>query len=242
VRLRILGTRGNIQISAPGHVKHSGILIDNRLLLDVGEKEYLNYRPRWIFITHLHSDHMAVEAGANLKRVLIYAPESSRLIPKAEIVSSKAVVVGPYEVTPIPTVHSQRVKSVGYVVRSGTEKIFYSSDMIRIESDYHRLLQNLDLVITEGSFIRSKGLVRIEAETGEPFGHNGIPDLVEFFSQFTRRIIITHLGTWYFKDIAKSRTKIESFSNRVRITPAYDGMAIDLRAIKRAQQSSEVAA
>jgi hypothetical protein len=46
--------------------------------------------------------------------------------------------------------------------------------MIRIDSKQHRLLRNLDLVITEGSFIRSNGLVRIDAQTGEPLGHNGI--------------------------------------------------------------------
>ena len=279
MRLRILGTRGNIEVSAPGHVKHSGILIDDHLLLDVGEKEYLKYRPRWIFITHLHSDHMALEAGDIPKRVSIYAPESSRSIPTAQIVSSSPVIVGPYTVTPVPTIHSQRVKSVGYVVQTGA-KVFYSSDMVRIEPKYHRLLRDLDLVITEGSFIRSKGLIRIETETGAPFGHNGIPDLVEFFSQFSRRIIITHFGTWFFKDTTKSRKKIESFSherlrakrkadrpqhkqmqarreaqaqhragpregaaiksNGVRVIPAYDGMPVDLTALKGGQQTFEV--
>src|SRR5258705_13826702 len=37
MRVRILGTHGNIEASAPSHVKHSGILIDARLLLGIGE-------------------------------------------------------------------------------------------------------------------------------------------------------------------------------------------------------------
>jgi ribonuclease BN (tRNA processing enzyme) len=217
------------------------VLIDDRLLLDAGEKEYLKYRPRWIFITHLHSDHMALGADDIPKGVSIYAPEIPRSIPMAQI-TSKAVVVGRYTVTPVPTVHSHRVRSVGYVVQTGADKVFYSSDMVRIEPKYHRLLRHLDLVITEGSFIRSRGLVRIESGTGEPFGHNGIPDLIEFFSRFSRRIIVTHFGTWFFKNVSKSRQKIESFSDSVRVIPAYDGMVVDLTAIKRGQRPFEMAA
>jgi hypothetical protein len=256
VQLTILGTRGNIDVSAPGHFKHSGILVDDRLLLDAGEKEYMKYHPRWIFITHLHSDHMALEAKDVPKSASIFAPQTSPLIPAMQIVSSRTVAAGAYTVMPIPTVHSHRVKSVGYVIQRGPEKVFYSSDMVRIDSKYHRQLRNLDLVVTEGSFIRSGGLVRIDAATGEPFGHNGIPDLIEFFSRFTDRIVITHFGTWFFKNVAKSRQKIESFSrerlqtqapreaqarqraasregaaiksNDVRVVPAYDGMNIDL--------------
>jgi hypothetical protein len=100
--------------------------------------------------------------------------------------------------------------------------------MVRIERRYHRLLENLDLVITEGSFIRSKGLVRVDPATGQPFGHNGIPDLVKLFSRFTRFIVITHFGTWFFKDVAKSQQKLESLGNGVRVIAAYDGMNLDV--------------
>jgi ribonuclease BN (tRNA processing enzyme) len=228
VRVRILGTRGNIEAFAPRHMKHSGVLIDDCLLLDVGEKEFLNYRPRCIFITHLHPDHAALIEAKDIRiNTPVYAPEIWRILPGVQVVS-KPVVVGLYTVTPVPTVHSQHVKSVGYIIQKGKQKLFYSSDMIRIESKYHRLLRGLDLVITEGSFIRSKGLIRLDARTREPFGHNGIPDLVKFFSGFTHCIIVTHFGTWYFRDIPKSRRKIESLSNGVRVIPAYDGMFLDV--------------
>jgi len=152
MRLGILGTRGKTKVSVRRHLKHSGILIDERVLLDIGEKEYLDYRPKWIFITHLHSDHMALNAGDIPQSLPVYAPEASRLLPSIHIVS-KPVAVGSFTITPVPTVHSQRVKSVGYIVQKGAERIFYSSDMISIERKYHRLLRNLDLVITEGSFM-----------------------------------------------------------------------------------------
>ncbi len=59
MRLKILGTQGNIPLSAPRYSRHSGILVDTRILLDLGEPAYLRYRPRRIFITHLHPDHAA---------------------------------------------------------------------------------------------------------------------------------------------------------------------------------------
>ena len=225
MRLRILGTRGNIQKFAPRYFKHSGILIDDCLLLDAGEKEFLKYRPQWIFVTHLHPDHAALKPGDIPKDIPVYAPEISPILPGAQRVSDP-VVVGSYTVTPIPTVHSQHVKSVGYVVQRGKQKIFYSSDMIRIESKYHRLLRGMNLIITDGSFMRSKGLIRLDARTREPFGHNGIPDLVKFFSAFTDCIVVTHFGTWFFRDISKSCQKVESLGNSVRVIPAYDGMLL----------------
>jgi ribonuclease BN (tRNA processing enzyme) len=195
----------------------------------LGEREFLNYRPRWIFITHLHPDHAALIKPEDIPiNIPVYAPEISPILAGVQMVS-KPVAVGLYTVTPIPTVHSRHVKSVGYIIRKGKQKIFYSSDMIRIESKYHRLLRGLDLVITDGSFIRSKGLVRLDARTREPSGHNGIPDLVKFFSRFTQCIIVTHFGTWYFRDISKSRRQIKSLSDGVRVIPAYDGMCLSVR-------------
>jgi hypothetical protein len=69
------------------------------------------------------------------------------------------------------------------------ERFLYSSDLVKIRPRFHRLLKDLDLVITEGSFIRSKGLIRKDKKTGLPIGHNGIPDLVGFFRRYTKRIV-----------------------------------------------------
>ena len=82
-------------------------------------------------------------------------------------------------------------------------------------------------MITEGSFVRSKGLIRKDTKTGLPIGHNGIPDLVRFFSRYTNRIVITHFVRWFFKDIPHARQKIESFGNRVKVMAAYDGAVFD---------------
>jgi hypothetical protein len=44
-----------------------------------------------------------------------------------------------------------------------------------------------------------------------------------------RHIVITHFGTWFFKNVAASERKLESLGNVVRVITAYDGMHLDVR-------------
>lgn len=223
----ILGTRGNINPSAPSYGRHSGILIDRRVLLDFGETAYLDYRPRHIFITHLHDDHAAFMRASVTPNADMYVPEPTTKLPNARVIS-KPLQVGSYRIVPVPTVHSHRLRSVGYVVQHGGRSFFYSSDMISIDRRYHRRFRGVDMVITEGSFIRSGGLIRADPESGERFGHAGIPDLVRFFKPFTQTIVITHFGSWFYKDIAASIRKVEALGDGTRVIAAYDGFTIGL--------------
>jgi ribonuclease BN (tRNA processing enzyme) len=227
VLVTILGTRGNIRSSAPGYSKHSGVLVDGVILLDCGEKEYMELHPKYVFITHFHQDHAAIGAGDVPPGTAIWAPEKSTRFPMIRIIS-KPLRIGAYLITPVPTVHSQQVKSVGYLVEKNRRRFLFTSDLVTIKQRFRSDFKHLDLVITDGSFLRSKGLVRRAVRTGSPIGHNGIPDLIKFFSQFTKTIVITHYGTWFFKDIAASRRKIESLDGGVRILAAYDGMQLNV--------------
>jgi ribonuclease BN (tRNA processing enzyme) len=232
VLITILGTRGNVESVARRYSKHSGILVDGLILLDAGETGYLKLHPKYVFITHLHPDHAALEAHDVHKGIEIYAPESSPRLPMIRVIS-QPVRVGAYTVIPIPTVHSQRVKSVGYLVENNGERFLYTSDLVKIKPRFQRLLSGLDLVVTDGSFIRSKGMIRKDTKTGLPMGHNGIPDLVRFFCRYTNRIVITHFGTWFFKDIAHSRRRIQSFGDGLEVIAAYDGMRLTARSADR---------
>jgi glyoxylase-like metal-dependent hydrolase (beta-lactamase superfamily II) len=75
--IQILGTRGEIELSAPNHLKHSGMLIDDKILIDVGEKKYLKLNPDVIFITHLHPDHAFFLKRNKQARISVpvFAPE-----------------------------------------------------------------------------------------------------------------------------------------------------------------------
>jgi len=232
MRIEILGTKGKHEKSAPKHSNRAGILIDDKILFDLGEKEYLEYHPEYIFLTHLHPDHaIFVEEDIGQVDVPIYAPEKSDEEVNLNVVKEK-VEINSYSITPIPTHHSKLVDSVAYLIEDDqNKKLLYTGDLIWINKEYHNLLENLDLIIADGSFLRKGGMIRKDSETGQLFGHNGIPDLLNLLKPFTEKIIFTHFGSWFFKDIEESKRKIKSLDDlddSIEIGVAYDGMTIEL--------------
>lgn len=220
--ITILGTRGLVDDTAEKYKNHSGILIDDKILIDAGEKEYLELNPDCIFITHLHPDHAFFEEEDATIDIPVYAPEPGSV--ECTVISSfEKIDVGSYTITAIPIIHSVRVKSLGYMVEKD-KKFLYTSDLVRPAT---AVLPDMDMVITDGSFIRHHGLIR-KTLRGLQYGHNGIPDLVNLFSDITDFIVITHYGSWFYKDIEESIKKIESLGNDVTVKAAYDGMVISL--------------
>jgi len=232
MNIKILGTKGEIEASSPYHSHQSGVLIDKKLLLDLGEREFLSYKPKWIFITHLHPDHAFFirEKQTVSTKAKIYAPEKYKNININLVKPEKRIKENEYQITPIPTIHSKKVNSCCYLIQKGTKKVIYTGDMIWIKKKYHHYLKNLDLVITEGSFIRKNGLVRRDTKTGEIYGHTGIPNLLRFFRDYTDKIIFIHFGVWFFKDIKKSRQKVKSLAKKydVEVLVGYDGLKLNL--------------
>lgn len=225
MRIEFLGTRGNVERSAPYHSRHSGVLVDGEVLLDLGEGEFLE-RPGIVFITHLHPDHAFFVTEKAEIRLPVYAPEGSQRLPDLKVIEG-AVEYGGTMVTPIETHHSKKVRSVAYLV-SGEGRVLYTGDMIWIDKCHHHLLHDLDMVITDGSFIRKGGLIRKDRDTGQLFGHNGIPDLVRLFRRFTDHIVITHLGSWFFGNADEGRRKVAFLGDGVDVQVAYDGLSLEI--------------
>lgn len=218
MKIKILGTRGEIEASAPYHSRHSGVLVDKKLMFDVGEKEFLKYKPKHIFITHLHPDHA------------FFVREKEKIKYSA----LKGGRIDSYNIIAIPTVHSKKVKSRAYLIKRGRQKVLYTGDMIWINKKYHNLFKNLDLVITEGSFIRKGGMIRRDKTTGDIYGHNGIPDLINLFKRFTKHILFMHFGTWFYENTKEARKKLQELGkeNGVMVLVGYDGMEIDVNKLK----------
>jgi hypothetical protein len=128
MRLKILGTRGEILPSAPKYARHSGILIDARILLDLGEVAYLRHGPQHIFV---------------VTDAEIYLPEPTRRLPTARVMS-RPVQNGSYRIVPVPTVHSLKVRSLSYVVENRGWRVFFSSDLVSVQRRYHRRLPRLN--------------------------------------------------------------------------------------------------
>ncbi|MDW7774150.1 MAG: MBL fold metallo-hydrolase [Desulfobulbaceae bacterium] len=232
MKIKILGTRGEIEASAPYHSRHSGILINRELLFDLGEREFLGYRPDRIFFTHLHPDHaffvrLLEKAAIDIP---MYGPEPYRdegiRIRKLAL---RTVLEG-FDILPVPTMHSQRVASQAYLIEKGGKRILYTGDLAGIKGWYSRYFRHLDLVITEASFMRQGGMIRHRKESGEIFGHAGIPDLIDYFSRFCSHIVLVHFGSWFYRNIKAARQKIHrlALQHNVRIDAAHDGMEIEV--------------
>jgi len=231
MKIKILGTRGEIEPSTAYHSKHSGVLVDQKIMLDLGEPEFLKYNPKYIFITHLHPDHafFVTDQEAKIKPP-VYAPEKYKNKIQVKMLSKSGKFNG-YQIRPIPTIHSKKVKSQAYLIEKGHQRLLYTGDMIWIKKEYHNLLKNLDLVITEASFFRKGGMVRRDKETGEIFGHTGVPDLIKLFKKFSKNILLIHFGSWFYQGASKSRKKIKKLAkeHQVNLIVGYDGLTLDLK-------------
>lgn len=225
MKIRILGTRGKIEEQAPWHTKHSGILIDDRVLIDLGEEEFLDYNPSFVVFTHFHPDHaFFVRKNSKLQtEIEAYAPEISEQLENLQVVTGPFEKNG-YKFTPIPVIHSLKVKSLAYIIEKGDKRLLYTGDVAWIEKKYLEKLKTMDMVITEGSFIKKGGVIRKDKNTGKIFGHTGIPDLIKMFSPYTQHIVLTHFGAWFFKDVAEGRKKIQDLAPaNIKVEAARDG-------------------
>jgi len=229
LNIKILGTRGEIEESAPYHAKHSGLLIDDTLLLDCGDKRFLHYNPRAILITHLHPDHayfVRHHAVAPIRNFVIYAPDT---YPGLDIiVTRKPFTIGSYHITPIPTVHSLKVRSHAYLIEHNKKRILYTGDMIWIDKKYRHLLKPCNAIITEASFFKAGGMIRRDKKTGKVFGHTGVPNLIKLFAPYTPTIILIHFGAWFYKNMPRARAQIASLGKEYdrTVIAGYDGQKI----------------
>jgi ribonuclease BN (tRNA processing enzyme) len=229
MKIKVLGTRGEIEESAPRHSRHSGLLVDGRLLFDLGEKEFLDTAPERVFITHLHPDHAFFVRQPGRLGVRVFAPETRQGAPQVEIFPGKMSYRG-YSIRAVPTHHSLKVKSTAYLVEKGGERLLYTGDLFWINKEYHPLLSELDLVVTEASFIRKGGMIRRDRASGRAFGHAGVPNLIELFGKFTSNILFMHFGSWFYGDARTSRRTLAAQGRQkgVRALAGYDGYELDL--------------
>jgi ribonuclease BN (tRNA processing enzyme) len=228
MKIRVLGTRGEIEPSLPYHSRHSGVLIDDSILFDLGESEFLEYSPNYIFITHLHPDHAFFVNMKYESDIPMYAPEKHRGINIT--VPAGVLNFDEFTITPVPTHHSKKVLSTGFLLKKQGKKVLYTGDLIWINKEHQHLIENPDLIITDGSFLRTGGRIQRDKETGQIYGHGGIPDLIKLLKGFSRNFLFIHFGSWFYENTAESRRKLKELAKKeeVSIKVGYDGMEIEL--------------
>lgn len=225
MKIKILGTRGEIDETVQWHSRHSGVLIDEKFMLDLGEEEFLSYNPSFVVFTHLHPDHaFFVRSKNELKQKIdAFAPEKSDEIDSVTVVNEPFEKLS-YKFTPIPTIHSLKVKSQAYIIEKNGKRLLYTGDMAWMLKEYQENLGKLDMVITEASFFRKGGMIRRDKNSGKIFGHTGVPDLVRFFSEHTKHIVLMHFGSWFMDDVEAAREKIDDLApENVHLEVAHDG-------------------
>jgi len=230
MEIKILGSRANVEPSAPYHAKFTGLLIDELLLVDVGHPSFLEEKFRHILFTHLHPDHAYfVRDDKKFTPVVdYYAPEKHSLIPGVKTIT-EPMDIGWYHITPVPVIHSLKVKSNAYIIQRKNRRIFITGDVAWIEKKYQENFDYFDLVLTDGSWIRKGGMIRRDKESGKIFGHTGVPNLINLFQALTHRIIIIHLGSRFIKDVKQGRKKLKKYNQEgLKVEPAYDGMILKL--------------
>lgn len=228
MKIRILGTRGKIEPKAESHVNHTGFLIDEKILIDVGEEKYMDHRPKAVVFTHFHPDHafFVLDKKKFSPKVPVFGPEAHELVPNLKVISGPFEIDG-YRFNPVPVIHALRLKSLGYVIQKGQKKIFITGDVAWIEKANLAEISNMDLVITEASFIHKGG--RINRKKDRIFGHTGIPDLIRLLSPITGKIVFCHYGEWFFENKPEeSKQRIKSIEANVELIPAHDGMEIEI--------------
>ena len=224
MKIKILGTKANIKIHQKKHELFTGILIDDLILIDLGEKNFLNYKPKLILITHYHPDHAFFVKDRHVLNhtIELYGPEKNPFVPHAKIID-QTILWNNYKITPIETLHSIKVKSQGYIIEHKNKRLFFSSDIAWIKKDIQSQLGHLDAIISEASHIKKGGFI-FKNKNGELYGHTGIPDLIKIFKSHTNKIIFVHQGSWFIRDIQSGTKKIKELEEKnLSLEVAYDG-------------------
>ncbi|HEY9185015.1 MAG TPA: MBL fold metallo-hydrolase [Salegentibacter sp.] len=226
MEIEILGCRGKIKARAPKYRNHSGFLVNEKLLIDVGEEAFLERKPKAIIFTHFHPDHayFIFKEETFSPKTPHYGPESHPLIPELKIISAETEISG-FSITPVPVIHAKNLKSYGYVVEKHGKRVFFTGDVAWIEKAHLKEIGQVDLIITEATLINKGG--RINRDGDNIYGHTGIPDLVRILSPLSPKLIFTHYGDWFFKDIGESKEKLKSLEPEgTKLIPAFDGFKI----------------
>lgn len=228
MKVEVLGTRAKIKPTARGYHKHTGFLIDDQILLDVGEESFLSRNPKAIVFTHFHPDHafFVFEHQIFSPKIPHFGPEEHDLLPQIRVIEKTFEIHG-YSFTPVPVIHALSLRSFGYIIEKEGRRIFFTGDVAWIEKAHLENLGPLDIIITEATFLNKGG--RINRRGNQIYGHIGIPDLVRLLGNLAPKIVFTHFGEWFYADVKAGPEKIKAMEKEgLELIPAFDGFTINV--------------
>ena len=239
MKLRFLGTRGEIEKRTQRHHMHTSLMVSRRganVMIDCGLDwlgKFERLHPGAIVLTHAHPDHAwGLKNGASCP---VYAPQKTwetltrcRVEDRQLIKERTPTKICGITFEAFSVEHSILAPAVGYRISAGHACIFYVPDLIFIH-DRAAALKNVQIYIGDGatvtrSFIRRRGKTLI--------GHAPVrTQLTWCQKEGVPRAIITHCGSEIVtgderKLFANLRAMAADRSVEVRI--AYDGMKVTL--------------
>ena len=239
MKLRFLGTRGEIEARTRRHRMHSSLLVSYRgdhVMIDCGLDwlgKFERLRPSAIVLTHAHPDHAwGLKNGAPCP---VHAPKKTWLsLKKCQVedrhLINERVPTKIYGITfeAFPAEHSLLAPAVGYRVSASRTCIFYGPDLLFIH-DRAAALKDVQVYIGDGatlarSFVRKRG--------DKLIGHATVRTQLGWCAkEGVSRAIITHCGseivTGDERNLA-ARLRAMGAERGVEIRIAHDGMELVL--------------
>lgn len=169
MKLRFLGTRGNIDARTRRHRMHSALMVSyygKDVMIDCGEDwlgEVDALNPRAIVVTHAHPDHAwGLKQGAPAP---VYAPQEAwagmegfEIEERHVIEHRQPVEIAGMTFEAFPVDHSTRAPAVGYRITAGEVTLFYVPDVVWIH-DRAAALSGAKLYVGDGATI-TRSMVR----------------------------------------------------------------------------------
>jgi phosphoribosyl 1,2-cyclic phosphodiesterase len=239
MKLKFLGTRGEIEKRTRRHYMHTSLMLSYRsanVMIDCGLDwlgKFERLRPSAIVLTHAHPDHAwglrdgapcSVHATQRTWETLTRCRVEDRQLIK-ERTPTKICGIR-FEAFAVE--HSILAPAVGYRISAGPACIFYVPDLIFIH-DRAAALQNVQIYIGDGatltrSFIRRRGTTLI--------GHSPVrTQLTWCAKEGVPQAIITHCGSEIVTgDERKLSAQLRAMGAErdVEVCIAYDGMRLTL--------------
>lgn len=239
MKLRFLGTRGEIEARTRRHARHSALLLSYHgrvLLLDCGldwRSRVRELRPDVIALTHAHPDHAGGLRDGAPAPVYATAETWSAVgrypIERRETVEPRRPFgVGDIEVEAFPVEHSLRAPAVAYRVSAGRSAIVYAPDLVEIR-ELDEALRDLSLYIGDGASI-SRPIVR--RRDGARIGHASIREQLDWCAAAgVGRAIFSHCGSEILRDEARAAERVTALGRErgLEATIAHDGLELTLR-------------
>jgi phosphoribosyl 1,2-cyclic phosphodiesterase len=239
VKLKFIGTRGEIEKRTRRHRMHTSLMVSYRgadVMIDCGLDwlgKFERLHPRAIVLTHAHPDHAwGLRDGAPCP---VYAPKKTwetltrfRVDDRRVIEEHMPTKICSITFEAFSVEHSLLAPAVGYRVSAGRACIFYVPDLVFIH-ERAEALKNVQIYIGDGatvthSFIRRRGETLI--------GHSPVrTQLMWCEKEGLPRAIITHCGSEIVTgDERKLSAKLRAMAAErgVDVRIAYDGMKLTL--------------